>query len=1393
VPATIRIFWLLFPAATLVFGQPIPLGLVSDLQGLSIQLNRRQIFEYETAASLANAIGMPVRRTLPNGRIAQLQQFVDMRPLYYITTNLSAARSVGTDRLWPGGDLGFQLTGYGIMIGVWDEAGILATHQELTGRVVSIDNATSLSNHATHVAGTIIAEGFVPIAQGMAPQAEVFGYDWNNDASELTAAAADGLVISNHSYSYVVGWQLDIPMPGWNWWGDINIASQEDYLFGFYDSSAFYWDQIANAAPHLLIVAAAGNDRGDHGPAPGQSYWVLNGTEWIQSTAIRNPDGDYDCLPGGVQVAKNVLVVGAVLDLPQGYMDSSDVIMSDFSSWGPTDDGRIKPDIVANGWEVYSPVASGDATYDYLSGTSMAAPNVAGSLALLHQHYADTHYGQSALASNLRAVVIHTAHATGENSGPDYVYGWGLLNSAGAAELIRQDSQDSRIIQELDLIDNESLVTNVYSDGSTALKVTLSWTDPAGPVPIKQLDSTTPTLSNDLDLRITAADGTTYHPWVLDVALPMSQAFTGDNTRDNIEQVFIRMPLPGKHAITVSHKSSLVEGAQTFSLITSGVSFDPLPKVLVWEGDSAAVDYSGIFIRDELVETGIVEVNYTAGFPSSFTDYDAVFLSFGPSGSLAQRTFLDNQKADSIRSYLEGGGRLYLEGGDVLGVDQVTNDTLLALLGITSAESKSIHPISWLEGQPGAITEGMLFTSSTQANNQYPDIYYPGTGIAAFVESGFGTVAVQSTGIHHHKTFIFSYALASLVDGSIPDTRTNLLRRILDFLLEEFPTPPNTVPIAMNDFAEVLEDSSTTVFPLLNDTDADGHALRLFSLVDSYHGLTAILEGDTTIRYIPEANYFGPDNFLYIVSDGQGGIDTALVLVSILPVNDSPSGANDFAEVIEDTPSSISVLSNDFDIDGDSLVIAAVSDGNHGSCVITAGAESIIYTPDIHFTGEDILGYVLSDNHGGLDMATVEILVLPENDPVMAVSDTVSTMEDMLVVISVLANDIDWDGDSLSIVEIGNPHYGVAILEVDRVVTYRPALNYYGSDEFHYVVTDNHSGIDTAQVLVTIMPVNDPPVARDDTLTINEDEPGSLAVLVNDREFDGERIQLVGDTWTAEHGEIEVNISDSTSTEGIALIYSPHSDYFGSDLFYYVITDGVLMDTGEVRIAIRPVNDAPGRFNLLEPLGDTTNVVINPDNLSDSLVFLWERAPDVEGDSVYYLLKTANDTMSYILDLDPTATTRAVFRYEKLVSQISMMKIHTPIVGRWTIIATDGIDSTAAENGPLWLILDVSPLGVFTSSDVPKKFALYQNYPNPFNASTSLPFDLPEISEVELIIYNLRGEEVVLLVNDQLPAGMYQTNWNGKLRDGREAPSGLYIYIIKTRDKVACRKMVLLR
>ena len=159
-------------------------------------------------------------------------------------------------------------------------------------------------------------------------------------------AAASGMNISNHSYGLITGWYNS---GNWYWFGDITISTVEDYGFGFYSSDAQAWDQIAYNAPYYTIAKSAGNDRNDDGPGAGGGHYVWDGG-WVWSTDTRDPDGGtdgYDCVSYS-GTAKNIITVGAVDDIPGGYSVPGDVVMCSFSGWGPVDDGRIKPDIVAN-------------------------------------------------------------------------------------------------------------------------------------------------------------------------------------------------------------------------------------------------------------------------------------------------------------------------------------------------------------------------------------------------------------------------------------------------------------------------------------------------------------------------------------------------------------------------------------------------------------------------------------------------------------------------------------------------------------------------------------------------------------------------------------------------------------------------------------------------------------------------------------------------------------------------------------------------------------------------------------------------------------------------------------------------------------------------------------
>ncbi|UCF79423.1 MAG: S8 family serine peptidase [Candidatus Eiseniibacteriota bacterium] len=483
------------------------------------------------------------------------------RPFYYLAQNLTAARTISTFNVWPGGGSGYSLTGSGTTLGelaIWDAGGVRLTHQELTGRVTQIDSPAATHYHATHVAGTMIATGVTANAKGMSYQANLAAYDWDFDETEAAAAAAAGLNVSNHSYSLITGWYQS---GDWYWFGDTNVSTTEDYYFGFYDAQAQDWDQIAYNAPYYSICTSAGNDRDDAGPGPGGGHWVWDDGvgNWVWSTATRDPDGGatgYDCV-NHRGVAKNVITVGAVYDIPLGYFSPADVVAALFTCWGPTDDGRIKPDFVANGIGLYSCTDASDTAYGIYSGTSMSTPNLSGSLNLLVRHYEDTHGSTTPRSSTMKALLIQSADESGPNDGPDYSFGWGLMNTRKAADLISADTASAIRMHEDFLANGEEDSLYLVCDGATTVRFTIAWTDPPGTPTAPALDPTTPMLVNDLDMRLEhLATSTEYMPWTLNPASPSSPASRGDNVRDNVEQIQA-IPIPGAYVLRVKHKGTL--------------------------------------------------------------------------------------------------------------------------------------------------------------------------------------------------------------------------------------------------------------------------------------------------------------------------------------------------------------------------------------------------------------------------------------------------------------------------------------------------------------------------------------------------------------------------------------------------------------------------------------------------------------------------------------------------------------------------------------------------------------------------------------------------------------------------------------------------------------------
>ncbi len=572
------------------------------LQQMALRYKHESINSHHKTDSLAKLNHWPITMKGKNGGFAKLVGTNRYnKPVYYTTfNNVDAAATVGTSALWKGGSSGLNLNGSSKnmknKLAVWDGGRVLDTHIELAGRINRMDSSTynGASDHATHVTGTMIAAGINPRVKGMANGLQgILTYDFSlngsdyNDIPEISGVAST-IFLSNHSYGSICGWYED-GGGDWYWYG--NNGDTVDYNFGYYSQETQQLDNICYNAPYYLPVRAAGNSRDQNGPAVGNNYYYYVGNSFYPQQATRpagiSSNNAYNTLAPEAS-GKNIITVGAISAIPYGYTQPSDVVMSSFSSWGPTNDGRIKPDLVGDGVNVYSTVSSSDSAYDYDSGTSMSSPNVAGSLLLLQEYYAELHNGDSMRAATLKGLAIHTANQATTSLGPSYAYGWGLLNTAQAAEAIKVSNatenatSSAYLIYENTLTSGQPFTQTFTATGTGLLKATISWTDPEGQV--ITVDSTHKPIAqlvNDLDLRI-IKNGVTYYPWILNPSNPSAAATTGDNYLDNVEQVVVGTINKGDtYTIQITNKGGLYNGSQAYSLIISQPGDTALPLKLL--------------------------------------------------------------------------------------------------------------------------------------------------------------------------------------------------------------------------------------------------------------------------------------------------------------------------------------------------------------------------------------------------------------------------------------------------------------------------------------------------------------------------------------------------------------------------------------------------------------------------------------------------------------------------------------------------------------------------------------------------------------------------------------------------------------------------------------------
>ncbi len=399
-----------------------------------------------------------------------------------------------------------NLKGDGVNVGIWDE-GSIGAHLDFSpaGRLTQVE-AGAVSNHSTHVVGTITGRGLIdPTARGMAPNAKPFSYNFNgNVQTEMSIGIPDNnLIVSSHSYG---GTQTC----------GVNGAGVT------YDNRSRETDINLNNFPFHLHCHSAGNSQ----------------------TAC---SGGWSTITASGKSAKNNILVAAVT--------SSDV-MTGFSSFGPVQDGRVKPEISAFGSNVWSTVPNN--TYALNSGTSMATPGISGSVILLVQRYKELNAGSLPPSTLIKNTVLNTADDFG-NPGPDYKFGYGRINALEAVRILEQNRYILNTITTG--VTNSSTIT--VSAGAARLRVMLTWNDPAAAA------NANPALVNDLNLSVTDPFSVITLPWILDPNNPSNNATRGNDNFSNIEQVTINNPAAGTYTIKVNGVAVATGPNQPYALTWS--------------------------------------------------------------------------------------------------------------------------------------------------------------------------------------------------------------------------------------------------------------------------------------------------------------------------------------------------------------------------------------------------------------------------------------------------------------------------------------------------------------------------------------------------------------------------------------------------------------------------------------------------------------------------------------------------------------------------------------------------------------------------------------------------------------------------------------------------------
>ncbi len=1332
----------------------------------------------QEAIRFAQQHNLPIRFETETA-VAELMRIENGMPVYYITDNINAAATTRTDRLWPGGALGLSLDGNGYTkLGEWDGGAVRLTHQEFnnTGlaRVTQEDGAAATHYHATHVAGTLVAGGVSNNAKGMAYNGRLKAYEWNNDTAEMRAAAADGMEVSNHSYGAIRGWNYNSGEGTWYWYGWTPASETEDSQFGLYDSEAADWDDIAHDAPYYLIVKSAGNDRNDNGPGAGGSHkvWDPNTSSWVVSTTTRDKDGGddgYDCV-ANAGVAKNILTVGAVEDVTD-YTGPSSVVMTDFSCWGPVDDGRIKPDIVANGVSLYSCLDGSDSDYGSMSGTSMASPNAAGTLALLQQHYQNLNAGAPMRAATLKALVIHTADEAGDYTGPDYRFGWGLLNAERAAQKISEDANDQNVMDELTLNDGGVWNRNVTVSGYRPLRVTVVWTDPPGTALSKDLlNPTTPALVNDLDLRITDPSSGVHYPYSLDLNNPANAATaSGENDVDNVEMVYIANTTAGTYTITVDHDGSLSGGSQDFSIIISGM-------------DEYTQTPASVSLSSPSNGATNVSLNPTLRWQAADrADHYKVYVGTDGGGATTPTNLVNGSTTADVSyalSNLAGNTTYYWQ---IVPTNNQGDGTASAIWSFTTISIVASFPFS--EGfesvTPPALPDGWTKEGDKKPWETTTDYPRSGSNCARSFNGHVGPADDWLLSLPFQfeagKIYTVQYWYRGFPNSNYDETlraywgetqnssaMTKLLASFLHFtsspyreaLMRIAPETTGNYYLGLHAASggsgaaiyvdDVYINDATPA--TLTTTDPPGNALD-FDGDDDYVNVGAVDSIRTIEFWVKPA--LSTDVILQIAA-GQ------YVQIS--------GGTLDFVGVTGETIYVNGALSSTLVANEWSHVAIVLASTMSGAAVQVGAGNSDVFQgviDDLRIWKTARTQTQIQDNaHNIVRTDNADLFVYFKFDH--ASGATVTDMTSNVIDDGTLTNmtDDDWIGSEAPLGEVGEQVHGTGAGNAKSVgdtgKQMQATISNDGGDSATNYLGIYSSGAGDQQIDDGSLPSG---VGQRANLIWGVEEFGAVtADLVfhyanlpntdNSSQLMLLKRSNAGAAWTDVTASATHNTTDKTFTLSGQQNFSEFAIGYGTPIAVHLISFDAVIDGDEVRLSWQTAEEInQAGYNILRSKGKNGTYR----KINKNMIF-------AKGQGV---------TLTEYNYLDKPDNAGPLFYKLEGIS----------------------LDGASEYFGPI----EAHFLSDVEMNGLPKTFALHGNYPNPFNPSTTIRYDLAGSVDVSLVLYDVTGRRVKSLVDEKQPAGRYFIEWDG--RDDLHSPvaSGVYIVSLTAGEHTFKRKITLVR